>query len=110
MLDNIGSHISNFKSSLETMTADASAILEKLTKLCPEVIPQKEDVNTDQADKQETPVAKEYDKYAVTDSTIVYEQYSNGKTFVLNFNDFAVKVNINGVYYTVAAYGYINIK
>ena len=110
MLDNIGSHISNFKSSLETMTADASAILEKLTKLCPEVIPQKEDVNTDQADKQETPVAQTYDKYAVTDSTIVYEQYSNGKTFVLNFNDFAVKVNIDGVYYTVAAYGYINIK
>ena len=54
--------------------------------------------------------AVEYNKYAAAESTIVYEQYSNGKTFVLNFNNFAVKVKINGVFYTVSAYGYIEIK
>ena len=51
-----------------------------------------------------------YNKYATPYATIVYEQYSNGKTFVLNFNDFDVKVKIDGAYYTVAAYGYIELK
>ena len=111
MVDNIGSHISNFKGSLETMTADAKAFAEKLTASYPEILPPKEEVKVEEEVKQESaPVAQAYDKYAVTDSTIVYEQYSNGKTFVLNFNDFAVKVQVNGTFYTVAAYGYIEIK
>ena len=58
----------------------------------------------------ESTSAGAYDKYEAPSSTIVYEQYSNGKTFILNFNDFDVKVMINGVYYTVAGYGYIEIK
>ena len=80
----------------------------------PELLPAKEEEKTEE--KAETVVtttttsSTEYDKYAAADATIVYEQYSNGKTFVLNFNNFAVKVKVDGVYYTVAAYGYIEIK
>ena len=51
-----------------------------------------------------------YNKYAATTNSIVYERYSNGKEFVLNFNNYAVKVVIDGVYYTIDAYGYIVIS
>jgi hypothetical protein len=108
MLDNVGSHISNFKAIGDVIAADAKTFADKLAESYPDVLPNADDAE----DKQESTVdaAEAYDKYAVNDSTIVYEQYSNGKTFVLNFNDFAVKVEIGGVYYTVAAYGYIEIK
>ncbi len=48
-----------------------------------------------------------FDKYAAAENSVVYEVYENGKAFVLNFNNYAVKVEINGAYYTVDSYGYI---
>lgn len=51
----------------------------------------------------------EYSKYDVSDTTIVYEKYSNGTEFILNFNNFDVKVTLNGKAYLVAAYGYVII-
>ena len=50
-----------------------------------------------------------FNKYAVTENSVVYEKYDNGKTFVLNFNNYAVKALVDGAYYTVGAYGYVII-
>ncbi len=47
------------------------------------------------------------DKYISDDNMIVYEKYENGTAFLLNFNDFRVIVNLDGVAYTVDAYGYV---
>ena len=46
-------------------------------------------------------------KYAVGESTVVYEKYSGGKELILNFNNFDVKVELGGKTYFVAAYGYV---
>ena len=49
-------------------------------------------------------------KYVSDDNMIVYETFENGKTFLLNFNDFRVVVELDGKFYTVEAYGYIVVK
>ena len=46
-------------------------------------------------------------KYAVDPNTIVYEEYSNGTKFIMNFNNYRISVELNGVTYTVDAYGYV---
>ena len=53
---------------------------------------------------------EQFNKYAVATNSIVYERYSNGKAFILNFNNYAVKVKYAGVSYTIDAYGYIVIS
>ena len=59
-------------------------------------------------EKEETTVT-EFNKYAVATNSVVYEKFENGTTFILNFNNYAIKVFIDGTYYTVGAYGYIVI-
>ena len=58
--------------------------------------------------KEENTVT-EFNKYAVSTNSVVYEKFENGTTFILNFNNYAIKVFFNGAYYTVGAYGYIVI-
>jgi AcrR family transcriptional regulator len=50
-----------------------------------------------------------FNKYAVSVNSVVYEKFENGTVFVLNFNNYAIKVLLDGAYYTVDAYGYIII-
>lgn len=69
---------------------------------------------SEEEEKEEEPVVEEpeaepFNKYAVSENSVVYEEYDNGKKLVLNFNNYAVKVTIDGVAYTVGAYGYIVI-
>ncbi|MBQ9703543.1 MAG: hypothetical protein IJV68_03255, partial [Clostridia bacterium] len=45
-------------------------------------------------------------KYVVAENKIVYEVYSNGTAFILNFNNYSVLVKIDGINYFVDAYGY----
>ncbi len=52
---------------------------------------------------------EEFDKYAAADNSVVYEKYENGTAFILNFNNYVVKVMYEGAYYTVDAYGYVVI-
>lgn len=67
-------------------------------------------LNAEEAEKDEEDVATdEYNKYGASKNSIVYERYSNGKEFILNFNNYAVRVEVNGTYYTVEAYGYLII-
>ncbi len=46
-------------------------------------------------------------KYVATENMIVYERYSNGTEFIMNFNDYRVSVTFGNMTYTVDAYGYI---
>ena len=56
-------------------------------------------------------VAEEvFDKYAAADNSVVYEVYENGKAFILNFNNYAIKVKHGEVYYSVDAYGYVVVS
>ncbi len=49
-------------------------------------------------------------KVYVSDSNkIVYEEYENGIAFILNFNNYQVMVEVNGIMYTIDAYGYIKL-
>ena len=47
------------------------------------------------------------ERYQADKNTIVYEVYENGAAFLLNFNDYRVVVELNGMKYTVDAYGYV---
>ena len=46
-------------------------------------------------------------KYSSDTNKIVYEVYENGTTFLLNFNNYKVTVEINKVTYVIEAYGYV---
>ena len=48
--------------------------------------------------------------YTVDDKSIVYVEYGNGIAFVLNYNNFAVTVDVNGETETVEPMSYISFK
>ena len=52
----------------------------------------------------------EDDRYAADKNKVVYEEFDNGKAFLLNFNNYKVIVTIDNVTYTVDAYGYLIIS
>ena len=49
-------------------------------------------------------------RYQSADNKIVYEKYSNGKAFILNYNNFTVKTVVNDRVYIVGAYDYAIIQ
>jgi hypothetical protein len=52
---------------------------------------------------------KEFNKYAVDSGVVLVtygEQGTPYKSFILNFNDYAVRTEYNGVLYNISAYGY----
>ena len=51
-----------------------------------------------------------YERYHSDDNKIVLLTYENGKTFILNFNSFAITTKIGDTVYTVSAYGYVVVK
>ena len=61
---------------------------------------------------EEAPVYEKIDTpvYESDDNKIVYEVYENGTAFLLNFNNYAVRVDLDGTTYTIDAYGYIVLK
>ena len=109
LLDEIGANMDLLKFISTQVAEQAKLIADNISTNYPELLP--EAAPEEVLPEEDTNVSvDEYDKYEAAEATIVYEQYSNGKTFVLNFNNFAVKVTINGVSYTVAAYGYVVIN
>ncbi len=59
----------------------------------------------------EAPEKVETTEYKSDDSKIVYEVYENGTTFLLNFNNYTVRVALeDGTTYTIEAYGYVVLK
>ena len=63
----------------------------------------------EETDGDDVQIQSAFNKYSVSENSVVYEEYDNGTAFVLNFNNYAIKVLVNGMYYTVDAYGYIVI-
>ena len=108
-LDFIGANIMGYGLVSVLRENEAKAYNTEITESYPELLPEEEKVEENDGVASDVAV-EEYNKYAAAEATIVYEQFSNGKTFILNFNNFDVKVQIDGVYYTVAAYGYIELK
>ena len=88
------------KAFVDQMNADVAAQLAALSGYAEIIVPKEEEV-------EET---EQFDKYSAATNSIVLETYENGTSFVLNFNNYAVKVKIGEVYYTVDAYGYIVIS
>jgi hypothetical protein len=70
-----------------------------------ELFPEEEEKVESETPEETT--TEPFNKYAVVENSVVYEEYENGKKLVLNFNNYAIKVEIDGAYYTVDAYGYI---
>ena len=50
------------------------------------------------------------DRYAADKNKVVYEEFENGKAFLLNFNNYKVIVTLEGVTYTIDAYGYLIVS
>ena len=50
------------------------------------------------------------DRYAADKNKVVYEEFENGKAFLLNFNNYKVIVTLDGVTYTLDAYGYLIVS
>ncbi|MBE6666696.1 MAG: hypothetical protein E7607_00090 [Ruminococcaceae bacterium] len=47
------------------------------------------------------------DRYKSDANMIVHETFDNGTEFILNFNDYSVVVVLNGVQYSIEAFGYV---
>ncbi len=56
------------------------------------------------ADAEKTTVPA---KYQSDDNMISYVEYENGISFLLNFNNYTVKVELDGTVYTIDEYGYV---
>ena len=112
VLDSLGANLNQFDMVTLMLTTLAENYALDIQTNYPELLPEKVEDNgaSEGGESGSTSSTESYNKYATADATVVYEEYSNGTAFVLNFNNFAVKVCIDGVYYTVAAYGYIIVK
>ena len=53
---------------------------------------------------------EEFDKYATTSGTIAEVTYEGGTRFILNYNDYSVVCESDGVQYTIPAYSFVTIK
>ena len=98
--------VENFNS----INAEIKSYDEKILAVYPEFAgaPKKDEADT--PDDSVVEDANSYNKYDVAANTIVYERFSNGRELVLNFNNFDVKVKVDGKIYFIAAYDYIIIK
>lgn len=112
ILDRIDENKLNFILGKDLLENELNVCTETVTKDYPELLT--EAPAEDDGEETDAPIVesteKAYNKYEADETSVVYEEYSNGKAFVLNFNNFTVKVQINGMSYTVAPYGYIVVK
>ncbi len=99
--NNIKVYGEEFVTYANSIDADRAAIIDVITKAG---YADKVGINAEEKD------AASFDKYAADTNSIAYEIYDNGTAFILNFNNYAVKVELNGTYYTVDAYGFVIIN
>ena len=90
--------------------AGLEALREKLAALGIEVNPfvKPEEPTTTEPPKKDTTILDT--RYHSDDNKIVLLAYENGTRFILNFNSFDITTTINGVVYSVDAYGYVVLK
>ena len=106
---------SSLASSCAALSAYADAELAALSDAVAKFKADNADLIPEEEVEEETDVEEDvqptpFNKYAVSENSVVYEEYDNGKKLVLNFNNYAIKVTIGDVSYTVDAYGYIVIS
>lgn len=51
-----------------------------------------------------------FDKYATTYGTVAKVTYENGTYFVLNYNDYSIVTEVDGISYTIPSYSFITVK
>ena len=103
MLENVESWISQIVSAVAS-DADAKASLELIYKTSMSVVDD-EDVDDDNTEDEQS-------KYIVDNVVIVTYGKDNKayKHVILNYNNFSVKVEFNGIEYTVSGYDFVEIK
>lgn len=109
-LKNINADLADDYENLQAYAANQLAGLEEAVKAFAEA---HKDILPEEAEEDEEPeeiTESVFNKYDVSENSVVYEEYENGKKLVLNFNNYAIKVTLNGVSYTVEAYGFIVIE
>ncbi len=62
---------------------------------------------TESEEGEEVEDTYNYTKYTSDDGSIVRVTYSNGTSFILNYNNFVVTVDVDGETLTIPAYGYV---
>ena len=62
---------------------------------------------TSEEEKVVEEIELEINVHESDDNKIVYEEFENGMALILNFNNYRVMVEYNGVTYTVNAYDYV---
>ena len=72
-----------------------------------DVVPYEVTLNIAKPPKVDVEDSNTKSKYASDDNMIAVVTYENGKTFILNFNNYGVTTEYNGVTYTISAYGYV---
>ncbi|MBQ8837318.1 MAG: hypothetical protein IJ002_07430 [Clostridia bacterium] len=60
--------------------------------------------------EEEESTGYEYTKYTSDDHQIVLVTYSDGTSFILNYNDFEITTVVDGTTYTVGGYGFVKIN
>ena len=107
--------------AIEKTCADMALVAEKSVSYSQTTIFNAVDGVLEGIVKYEKPVAEETDtkvenvvtenagngKYTSDDNKIAYVEYENGKAFLLNFNNYAVRTELNGTVYTIDAYDYL---
>ncbi len=61
-------------------------------------------------DLEEASKVEVFDKYATTYGTVAKVTYENGTCFILNYNDYSIVVEDDGVEYTIPSYSFVTIK
>ncbi len=110
VIDEIEVEIAALEAQYNLLVADMAAKQEVIKAQLEPLVLEYADSILDFLNKLEEEEEEEFDKYAAATNSIVYEEYSNGKAIILNFNNYAVKVMYKDVYYTVDAYGYAVIS
>ena len=92
---------------------DAVAYANEIYELVKDIVKVDEFVMPEKPEKEpeREPEEKEVvSKYASDKRKIALVEYENGTAFILNFNDYEVITVVDGVTYTVGAYGYVVLK
>lgn len=107
--DSITSRIEEIISEMEAVDAEFAADLRDMYESASDVQIQ---LPGDEGDDEEDIIEEEeYNKYKVDNIVVVtYGDKEAYKYVILNYNEFTVKVEFNGIEYTIAGYDFVDIK
>lgn len=108
IVDSATARYNEVMATAESVKATAEGAYEKVKDVEGlEVVPYEVVLNIVETPKVEEKEEEVKSKYASDNNMIAVVTYENGKTFILNFNNYSVTTEYNGVIYTISAYGYV---